>query len=223
MKKRYAILGLGVFLAVALAVPALGGPTNPIANISASAKGIANKALKKAKAAEKTANSALSTAQAASSAAGSASGEAKSAQKTANEGKSLAEGAQKTANEGKSLAEGAQKTAKEGKTLAEGAKAAAEAANTNANNRIKETVEVIGTANPSSGTNTTTEKSSSAECPAGEFVLGGGYFVNGEGEKVTVSTSDPALLYGNGWFAEGHAISGTPTWSIQTDVMCGVK
>lgn len=230
MKQRYAILGLGVFLALALAVPALGGPTNPIANISASAKGIANKALKKAKTAEKTANNALSVANSANSAASSASGDAKKAQTTADEGKKLAEtdktdaaNAQKTANEAKTAATNAQNTANEAKTAASAAKAAAEAANANANNRIKETVEVIGVANPSSGTNTTTEKSSSAECPAGEFVLGGGYFVNGEGEKVTVSTSDPALLYGNGWFAEGHAISGTPTWSIQTDVMCGVK
>jgi hypothetical protein len=216
MKKRYAIMGLGVFLAVALAVPALGGPTNPIANISASAKGIANKALKKAKAAEKTANSALSVANSANSTANSASGDAKKAKELAESDKTAATNAQNTANEAKTAATNAQNGAN-------AAKAAAEAANNNANNRIRETVEVIGTASPSSGTNTTTEKSSSAECPAGEFVLGGGYFVNGEGEKVTVSTSDPALLYGNGWFAEGHAISGTPTWSIQTDVMCGVK
>lgn len=209
MKKRCAILGLGVLLALSLAVPALGGPTNPIASVSASAKAIAIKALKKAKAAEKTANIALSTAQSASttanaanSAAAAASGEAKKAQTTANEAKTAATNAQTTANS---------------------AKAAAEAANANANNRIKETTEVIGTANPSSGTNATTEKSSSAECPAGQFVLGGGYFVNGEAEHVTVTTSDPALFYGNGWFAEGHAISGTPSWSIQTDVMCGIK
>ena len=38
MSKRYTVLGLSVVLALALAVPALGGPTNPIASISASAK-----------------------------------------------------------------------------------------------------------------------------------------------------------------------------------------
>ncbi|HET7509963.1 MAG TPA: hypothetical protein VFJ65_06915, partial [Solirubrobacterales bacterium] len=72
MSKRYAVLGLSIFLALALAVPALGGPANPVANISASAKSIANKALKKAKAAQQTANAANSAAAAANSAASSA-------------------------------------------------------------------------------------------------------------------------------------------------------
>jgi hypothetical protein len=50
---------------LALAVPALGGPSNPIASVSASVKQTATKALKKAKAAQKTANSALSAANSA--------------------------------------------------------------------------------------------------------------------------------------------------------------
>ena len=79
MSKRYAILGLSVFFALALAVPALGGPTNPIASTSASVKQTANKALKKAKAAQSTANSALTTANNAQGEATSAGTEAKKA------------------------------------------------------------------------------------------------------------------------------------------------
>jgi len=56
MKKRYTVLGLSLVLALALAVPALGGPSNPIASVSASVKSIANKALKKAKAAQTAAS-----------------------------------------------------------------------------------------------------------------------------------------------------------------------
>lgn len=223
MKKRYTVLGLSVFLAIALAVPALGGPTNPVANISASAKGIANKALKKAKAAEKTANSALTTANSAQTTANSADTDAKSAGSSATTALNEAKKAQTSAAAAQASAAGAQASANTAQTTANSAKAAAEAANANANNRIKESVEVVGTANPSSGTDTTTSKGAGAECPAGQFVLGGGFFVNGESNKVTVTSSNPALIYGNGWFSNGEAISGTPTWSIQTDVMCGVK
>ena len=208
MKKRYAVLGLSVFLALALAVPALGGPSNPVASISASAKSIANKALKKAKSAQQTANTALSTANAANSLAGTAQSEAKKAQTSANS-------AQTSANNAKAAADAAQSTANTAKTIAEEAKA-------RAFEGIRFSSEVIGTANPASGTNTTTPKTASAECPSDQEVLGGGFFVNGESENVAVSASNPQLFYSNGWFAEGDAISGSPTWSIQVDVMCGV-
>jgi hypothetical protein len=202
MNKRYAVMGLSVFLALALAVPALGGPSNPVASISASAKQIANKALKKAKNAEKTANTALSTANSANSTADAAKSEAQKAQNTANEAKN---------------------TANTAKTTADAAKVVAEEAKAEASEGIKFSSEVIGTANPSTGTNTTTPKSASAECPGGQEVLGGGFFVNGESANVAVSTSNPQVFYANGWFAEGDAISGTPAWSIQVDVMCGIK
>ena len=42
MKKRYTVLGLTVVFALALAVPALGGPTNPLASASKSVQSIAN-------------------------------------------------------------------------------------------------------------------------------------------------------------------------------------
>lgn len=113
MKRRYAVLGLSVVLALALAVPAMGGPSNPVASVSASAKSIANKALKKAKTAQQTANTANGTANTA-----------------------LAE-----AKKGVTAAATAQTAANSAQATANAAKKQAEEANTNANSRIKSAVE----------------------------------------------------------------------------------
>ena len=219
MSKRYLVLGLGAFLALALAVPALGGPTNPVASISVSVKKTANKALKTAKNAQKTANSALSAASAAQSEAGKALNEAgkaqktgEAAQKTANEAKTSATNAQNTANGAKSAAEQA-------KTTADQANSAAAAAEANANNRVKESVQVVG--EPSSS-DTTASKFASASCGSGQPVLGGGFSVGGENSKVTVSQSEEQL-YGGGWFVAAQTITGTPTWSITAIAICGTK
>lgn len=104
MKSRYVVLCLSLVLALALAVPALGGPTNPIASISASVKQIANKALNKAKAAQSAANAAQSTAN-------SALNTADAAQKTANTVQTAVKTAQTTANSAKTAADAAQATA----------------------------------------------------------------------------------------------------------------
>ena len=48
-------------------------------------------------------------------------------------------------------------------------------------------------------------------------VLGAAYFT------ILVLQLNPQVFYANGWFAEGDAISGSPTWSLQVDVMCGIK
>src|SRR4051794_33642720 len=90
VNKWYSILRLTGFLALALAVPALGGPSNAVASISASAKKIANKALKTAKSAQKTANTANSTANSALAEAQKAQTTGTNAQITANSAKSLA-------------------------------------------------------------------------------------------------------------------------------------
>ena len=58
MKRHHALLGLSAVLALALAVPALGGPSNPIAEKALSL----SKVNKTAKRAQNTANSAQSTA-----------------------------------------------------------------------------------------------------------------------------------------------------------------
>ncbi|MBM3668328.1 MAG: hypothetical protein FJW90_12840 [Actinobacteria bacterium] len=85
------MLGLASIIAIAFAVPALGGPSNPIASSAASAKKLANKALKKAKAANAAAVTAQSTADSAQAA-------ANAAQSTANAAQATADSAQSTAN-----------------------------------------------------------------------------------------------------------------------------
>lgn len=204
MNRRYAILGLSVFLALALAVPALGGPSNPVASLSATAKSIANKALKKAKTAQKTANSANSTANSANSTANAALTEAK-------KGVTNAATAQAAANSAKGTADSA-------KAAADAAKAAAEAAEANANTRLQSAHQVFGEA---TATDTTTEKNASAICPAGEDTLGGGFFVGGGGNNSVTVTNSEHLFYSNGWFVAAEAITGTPTWSLAAIVMCG--
>lgn len=199
MSKRYLIFGLSVVLALALAVPAFGGPSNPIAGASASVKSIANKALKKAKAAQKTANGASATANAALTEGKTAREEAKKAQATAN---------------------AAQSTANTAKGTADAAKAAAEQAEANANTRIQASTQVVG---EPSLENTTASKFASASCGTGQPVLGGGFSVGGENNKVTVSQSEEQL-YGGGWFVAAQSIAGqTPTWAITAIAICGTK
>ena len=193
MSKRYAVLGLSVVLALALAVPALGGPSNPIASISASVKQTANKALKQAKQAKKLANTASSS--------------AKKAQETADGANIAASGAQSTAT-------GAKKIAEEAKTAAAKAEA-------NANTRIKGSYANFG---ESTGETTGTSKFAGAECDsASDPILGGGFFVGGTSEQVTVNTSEIDPLYGDSWFVGARAISGTPSWSLQASILCGLK
>lgn len=206
MSKRYAVLGLSIFLALALAVPALGGPTNPVATVSAGAKSIANKALKKAKAAQKTANEANAAAAAAGSTATTALNEAKKAQTSASTAQTSAGTAQSTANSAKSIAEAA--------------KTAAANAEANANNRLEGAFEQFGEATEE---NTTSPKFTSVSCPSEDDVLGGGFSVGGENNKVTVTQSEETF-YGGGWFVDATAISGTtPTWDLTAIVMCGFK
>jgi len=91
MRKRYIVLGLSAFLALALAVPALGGPSNPIADVSATAKKTAKKALKKAKKAQQSADAAQSDANSAGDAAAAAQTSADGAQAAANAAQATAD------------------------------------------------------------------------------------------------------------------------------------
>lgn len=98
MKRRYALFGITAMLAVSLAIPAFGGPSNPVASSLASAKGTAKKALKKAKQASKDAAAAQSTADSAQSDANSAQNTADAAQTAATNAQTAADAAQTTAN-----------------------------------------------------------------------------------------------------------------------------
>jgi hypothetical protein len=201
MKSRYAVLFLSMVLALALAVPALGGPTNPVATISASVKKTANKALKTAKAAQTTANSALSAAT--------------SAQSTANSASSAAKNAQNTANAANTAAKNAQTSANGAKAAADAAKAAADAAQATANSKFGTTFSEFG---EETGPHTTSG-AAFAFCPSGSKATGGGYQTFGTGNKEVVPVIDTS--YGDAWLAVLDRIPGqADSWNVQAMVVC---
>jgi membrane protein involved in colicin uptake len=219
MKKRYLILGLSVVLALALAVPAFGGPTNPISKSLASVKKTANKALKTAKNAQTTANSALSAAESAQNTASKANTEiGKSNTEIKKLGTSVTT-AQSTADAAKLAAAGAQASANSAKATADAAAAAAAAAEANANTRLKGSTELFSATSVSSEAN----KFATIECAEGSPTLGGGYELGGASNKVGVFVSEKAL-YGEGWFVGGQLINGqTGNWTIRAVAICGTK
>lgn len=194
MKSRYAVFFLSLVLALSLAVPALGGPTNPVANVSASVKKTANKALKIAKAAQSTANSALSAATSAQSTANSANSTAKNAQTTANAANAAAKNAQTSAN---------------------AAKAAADAAQATANSKFGTTFSEFG---EETGPHTVSG-AAFAFCPSGSKATGGGYQTFGTGNNEVVPVIDTS--YGDAWLADLERIPGqADSWNVQAMVVC---
>lgn len=194
MKRRYTVLFLSLVLALALAVPALGGPSNPIASVSATVKQTATKALKKAKAAQNTANTALT-------AAGAAQVSADKAQATANSAQKAATAAQGTANTALSTANAA--------------KTAAAAAQATANTKLGETFTEFGSF---TGPHTTSGFSTQG-CPGASEITGGGYETSGTGNNEVVPIYTAA--YGDAWLASLERIpGGANTWSIRVIATC---
>lgn len=196
MSRRYLVFGLSAVLALSLAVPALGGPSNPIASTSASAKSIALKALRVAKNARRKANNAQSTAN--------------NAQSTANSAKTDAANAQTSA-------EGAQATADSAAAAASAAQASANSANANANSRLISTNLVAG---PTSANNGTSPKSDLVLCAAGDRATGGGYIIGGtDSDDEAV---DASFSYGDSWFISAQELQGTTpgNWTLQVYVQC---
>ncbi len=99
MNKRYFVLAASIVLALSLAVPALGGPGNPIANTSASAKKLAKKALNAANAAQQSADKAQNTADDALNKANAAQTTANTANTKADAAKAAADAAQASADQ----------------------------------------------------------------------------------------------------------------------------
>lgn len=206
MSKRYLVLGLSVFLALSLTVPALGGPSNPVAEISASAKKIAKKARKKAKKANQNAKAAQQSADQAQNTANGAQG-------TANDAQGAAANAQSTADAAQSAANNAQSTA-------DGAQAAANAAQATADSKLEDTTQVFGTA---SANNSNAAKLASASCPSGAEVTGGGYTIGGSDPDEAAAQLE--FAYGSGWIVQAQRIEGTTAnnWSLQASVMCATR
>lgn len=214
MKKRYTVLGLSVFLALALAVPALGGPSNPIASVSASVKSTANKALKKAKAAQTAANNAQNSANSAANDAAAAQKDATAAQKTGTAAQTTATGALNAANAAKTSASTAQTAAATAQTAANGAKSTADAALAAADSKMSGEVQVEG----EPGTTI-----AAAACPAGKVVTGGGFIVTGsDNDAATVTES---TQYGTGWLVIADQIEGTAgnSWGTVATVNCATS
>jgi hypothetical protein len=212
MRKRYVILGLSVVLALALAVPAFGGPTNPLSGGLASVKKTANKALKNANAAKKTAKSALSAAE-------SATAGVKGVETDVNKQQTEIKKLQTSVTTAQTTANGATTAAAGAKKLAEEAKAAAAAAEANANSRIKDSIERFGTTTAASEST----KFASASCEANEPTLGGGYEVGGAANKAVV-TFQQENLYNDGWFVGSQQINGQAgAWSLRAIAICGTK
>jgi len=194
LKNRYLVLGLAAFLAVALAVPALGGPSNPIADGAASAKKTAKKALKKAKKANQNAKAAQSSAD--------------SAQATADGAASAAATAQTTADGAQTSADGAQ-------TSADAAQTSADAAQATADGKYGSVTNVEGTTSP---TNNADKVVVFATCTGGRTAAGGGYIVNGAGRenaRVTFNTG-----YGTSWGVIAGDQGAGGTWEVTPSARC---
>jgi hypothetical protein len=210
MKSRYVVLFLSLVLALALAVPALGGPTNPVASISATVKQTANKALKKAKTAQSTANTAQG-------AANNAQNTADTAQKAATAAQASAKTAQTTATGAQTTASAASTAAKNAQTAANAAKAAADAAQSTANGKFGNTTTVFGT---NAGNTNTTSKSEIVNCAGGQQITGGGFEVTGTGSNDVVPTFNSS--YGDAWLVLLERVTGAPanTWGIRVTAIC---
>jgi hypothetical protein len=98
VKNRYFLLGITGVLAISMAVPAFGGPSNPIASSAKKGKNLAKRALNAANAAQDTANKAQTTANTALTTANTAKTTADKAQTDATAAKTAAAAAQATAN-----------------------------------------------------------------------------------------------------------------------------
>lgn len=191
MRNRYLVLGLAAVLALALAVPALGGPSNPVASSAASAKQLATKALKKA-------NKANTAAQTAQSTANSAASSAQSAQSTAN---------------------GAQADATAAQAAADAAQAAATAAANSANAKYDTVTRVESAASATNNADKSVVFATCTggrEATGGGWTTGP---AGGDGEldaRITFNTA-----YGDSWgvIARDGGINGS-TWNISANVQC---
>lgn len=191
MRNRYLVLGLAAFIAIAMAVPALGGPSNPIASASVSALKVAKKAKQKATAAQSTADSALSA---------------------ANKAQTSANTADTTANQAKTAAATAQ-------TAANAAQTAADAANANANTRYDHVNHVEGTASPSNNADKSLVAANCAA--ADDAATGGGWVAVGGGGERDAQVEYNSTFYNDQWVIVANDIgTDGGSWSIAPEVQC---
>jgi hypothetical protein len=195
MKRRHVILGCGVVLALALAVPALGGPLALRSGGSTNVRLLsqAKRVLKAATGAQRLAEAALSAAQGAQATAGEAKSAAQGAKAPADAAKSAATAAQNIAAGAEAEANGALGTANSALSATFAADAsiqpteiAAEQARNTASLKVKGVLPVRGPDGggvPAGGDT----KFSHAVCPAGKLPVGLGF-------EITEDAAEPHLL-----------------------------
>jgi cytoskeletal protein RodZ len=190
MRNRYLVLGLAAFMAIALAVPALGGPSNPIASASKSALTVAKKAKRKAAQAQSSADA---------------------AQNTANNALS-------TANSAKTAAATAQTTADGAQTAATAAQAAADAANANANTRYDHIDHVEGTASPTNNADKALVAANCPA--ADDNATGGGWVANGAGSDDAQVSFNATFYADQWVIIANDNGTSAGTWNIAPEVYC---
>jgi membrane protein involved in colicin uptake len=195
VKNRFMILGLASFLAVALAVPALGGPSNPVADGAASAKKTATKALKQARKAKTL---------------------AKNAQTSADSAQATADAAQTSANDANTAAGNAQTTADAATTAAADAQTAADAAQATADSKFGSINNVEGDPSPSDNSD---KSLIFATCSGDDAATGGGFIVSGTGANDSHVTFNSGYIDSWGVAAEDGG-SNASNWSITPTVRC---
>jgi hypothetical protein len=197
VRRRYVVLGGSVFLALAIAVPALGGPSNPVAHSAATLKQV-----------KKTANTALNTANAANAAAGAA-------QNTANQAKSAAAAADTKASNAQTSADAA-------KAAADAAQATANTANGKADTALATKFDTVDQVAGTTSALNSADKLAPlpANCPNSDNAAGGGYQTAGAGANEVTPTIN--IPYGLSWFVFMSEIGGgtANTWSVQAFSTC---
>lgn len=190
MKKRYALFGMTALLAVTLAVPAFGGPSNAGTETFASAKKTAKKALKKANAANKAAGAAQST----------------------------ADGALTAANGARTLAQAAQTSADQANTAAAAAQTAAEGAQATADSKFGSVTQVTG--ETSLEDSTSPKILAAGCVAAGGSTSGGGYFMNGAGRNDVSVVFSSQFFNGWLAIGEEIGAGTAQNWSLTATVNC---
>jgi hypothetical protein len=199
MKKRSLVVGLGIVLALSLAVPAVG--SGGLAKVLS----IAKKALSTSKSAKSAAASAGSAAAAAQTAAEAAVSAAAAAKRAADQANGNAAAA-------KSKADAASDAAGAALTTALGAKSTANEAITEVAKKASHTIVSSELLVGVSGAQRLVKA-----CPEGK-ISGGGYALGGDlPQNVTVKESEPE---GNGWALTTQPINGGGSYNVRIWVVC---
>ena len=218
MRNRYLVLGFTVVLALALSVPALGGPSNPLSSGATALKDTASKALKKAKKANTAAKAAQSTADQALTRAGSAQDDADAAQTSATGARNAADAAQSTANGAQTAAGAAQASANAAQSAANAAQSTADAALASAATKYDTITHVEGDQSPSDDADKTVVF---ATCPTGSQATGGGWITAG----TAAGQLDARVTFNTGYLTSWGVIgrdggANASNWSIGANVQC---